>query len=176
MLLAVASLINELVAIMYATVATNKLTEVPVEPAKSVFALIKRDYELQWIATNVHFMLGLLGFCGMIALRALCIYPGSLNINAAGLALSALVGMISIMNVGIAEGDGKGHTYLANEKFLFFGGNIISLSIRYIALLIKTFARKKTVMGMISFALFSFFFVRSIQNLTLPPESSSEDV
>ena len=82
---------HELLAIMYATVATNKLTEVASAPAASVFALIKRDYELPWVATNVHFMLGLFGFCSMVMLRALCIFPGTRNSSAAGLAFSALV-------------------------------------------------------------------------------------
>ena len=159
--LAVVSLLNELIAIMYATVATNKLTEVPTAPAVSVFALIKRDYELQWIATNVHFLLGLLGFCSMIMLRALCIYPQFINTSSAGLALSALVGMVSILNVGIAEGDGQGHR---------LGGNAFWLVARYTTLLVKSFVEKRTVMGMVSFAMFLFFGAKAVRQL-LSPES-----
>lgn len=154
-----ASLVNELIAIMYATVATNKLTEVAVEPAKSVFALIKRDYELAWMGTNVHFMLGLLGFCSMIMLRALTIYPKSLNTSSAGLALSALIGMISIVNVGVSEGDGQGHT---------LGGNFFSLLCRYICLLVKTSIAKRSLLGGISFILATYFGVQIIRNLRAP--------
>ena len=162
--LAVVSLLNELVAIMYATVATNKLTEVATAPAVSVFALIKRDYELQWIATNVHFLLGLLGFCSMIMLRALCIYPNFINTSSAGLALSALVGMVSILNVGIAEGDGQGHR---------LGGNAFWLVARYSTLLVKSFVEKRTVMGMMSFAMFLFFGAKTVRQL-LNPESQEK--
>jgi len=164
MALAVASLVNELVAIMYATVACNKLTEVASRPAVSVFALIKRDYELSWIATNVHFMLGLFGFCAMITLRALCIYPKLLNTSTAGLAFSAFLGMVSIVNVGVSEGDGRGHA---------LGGNVVSLGIRYLTLLLKAFYEKKTVMGMVSFGLFCYSAVRTIQNL-MNPESRKD--
>jgi len=156
MTISVASLVNELLAIMYATVATNKLTEVVSAPAASVFALIQRDYEMPWLAVNVHFMMGLLGFCSLVLLRALCIYPGPLNTSAAGLALSGLVGMISIVNGGVAQGDGQGHK---------LGGNILFLGIRYLSLLSKSIAKKKSPLGMISFVLFSYFFCKTIQNL-----------
>jgi len=156
MALSVASLLNELLAIMYATVATNKLTEVASAPAASVFALIQRDYELPWVATNVHFMLGLIGFCAMIMLRALCIFPISLNSALAGMALSALVGMISIINGGVAQGDGRGSRH---------GGTIVSLGARYVTLLTKNIYQRKSPLAAVSIVLFVIFGIQTIQNL-----------
>ena len=156
MVLSVASLANELMAIMYATVASNKLTEAAVRPATSVFALIKRDYELPWIGTNLHFMLGMMGFVGMIMLRALCLFPVSFNSATAGLAFSALLGMMSIVNVGISEGDGRGKK---------LGGNLVTLGFRYVSLLVKEIHAKKTVMGALSLTLFTIYAVLTVKSL-----------
>lgn len=50
---------SELLAVMWATVAVNQLTETVVEPSESVWALLKRDwFDLAWAATNSHFVLG----------------------------------------------------------------------------------------------------------------------
>jgi len=139
--LSVASLANNLVAIMYATVACNKLTETVVTvAAPSAFALIKRDYELAWVGCNVHFMGGLFGFVGMILIRAYTLFPESLNQAAAGLGGAALLTMLSIVNVGISQGDGAGHV---------FGGNLLTLSVRYLWLLSKNVFQSK---GLVAFA------------------------
>lgn len=127
-LLAVLSLSNELLAIVYATVAANKLTETVAVPAASVFDLIQRDYELPWIATNVHFMFGLLGYLSMICLRAYTIFPKRLNTAAAGIAGASLLGMCSVVNRGVSSGDAHGKA---------FGSSILSLVTRYIILLAK---------------------------------------
>jgi len=50
---------SELLAVMWATVAVNQLTETVVAPATSVWALLKRDwFDLAWSATNSHFVFG----------------------------------------------------------------------------------------------------------------------
>lgn len=125
-LIAVFSLANELMAIMYATVASNKLTETVVAPAASVFALLQRDYELSWIGTNVHFMTGLFGFMAMIGIRAYAFLPKSIHLPAAGIAGSFFLAMLSVVNRGIAEGNRQGQV---------FGCSIFSLMMRYVGLL-----------------------------------------
>ena len=160
-LLSVLSLANELMAIMYATVASNKLTETVTAPAESVFALIKRDYELPWVATNVHFMFGLIGFIAMIMVRALTIYPKSLNSAAAGLAGAAALAMCSVLNVGVSEGDGHGDA---------LGGNMLSLVARYVVLLVKQLRAKKGIIATASIVLAFVSSVRAVRNL-LAPES-----
>jgi len=158
-LLTVASLSNELFAIMQATVASNKLMEVAAAPATSAFALIKRDYELQWVATNVHFMLGLLGFVGMVIIRALTTFPASLNRTAAGFAGSALLAMCSVINAGVSEGDGRGHA---------LGGNLLSLVARYFILLTNHVRAKKGIVATASIVLALVSLAGAVQNLLKP--------
>eukprot|EP00545_Synedropsis_sp_CCMP1620_P010925 CAMPEP_0119024514 /NCGR_PEP_ID=MMETSP1176-20130426/32027_1 /TAXON_ID=265551 /ORGANISM="Synedropsis recta cf, Strain CCMP1620" /LENGTH=50 /DNA_ID=CAMNT_0006979835 /DNA_START=1 /DNA_END=150 /DNA_ORIENTATION=+ len=38
--------------------------------ASSVWDLIQRDFELAWVATNAHFVLGMLGFMWVICSKA----------------------------------------------------------------------------------------------------------
>ena len=125
-LLTVVALANELLGIMYATVSSNMLLRIQSAPAVSVFALIKRDYELPWIATNVHFMFGLICFVGMVTTRALALFSPSLNVAAAGFGASAMIAMMSIANYGVRIGDGKGNA---------LGENLIGLTVRYLTLL-----------------------------------------
>lgn len=160
--LSVASLANELLAIMYATVASNKLTEVAVvvPPAvSSVFALIKRDYELQWVGCNVHFMLGLLGFVGMVLIRAYALFPASLNRAAAGLGMSALLGMLSIVNAGVAQGDGRGHV---------FGGNLLTLALRYAWLLLRNVWQTRGAVALSALVLGVLSLGGAARNLFMP--------
>lgn len=127
-LIAIFSLANELLAIMYATVASNKLTETVVAPAASVFALLQRDYELSWIGTNVHFITGLFGFMAMVGIRAYAFLPSHVHLPATGLAASFFLSMISVVNRGIAEGNRQGQV---------FGSSIVSLMVRYMKLLLQ---------------------------------------
>lgn len=61
-LLAVSSLLSEVLAVVYASIAINKLTEVPSPLTANVADLISQKYELAWLGTNIHFLYGLLGF------------------------------------------------------------------------------------------------------------------
>ena len=157
--LCVWSVLNELLAIMYATVASNSLTRVRAAPAASVFALIERDYELAWIGTNVHFLLGLLGFGGMVMTTVLLRYPPRLNSALCGMALAACLGMTSIANVGVHEGDGHGRR---------LGDNMFSLGIRYIGLSLKSFMEKKTLLGIASFVMLLFYGYQTVQAIWHP--------
>jgi hypothetical protein len=143
-LLSVVSLSSELMAIVYATVAANKLTETTVVPAASAFALIQRDYELSWIATNVHFLFGLFGFLSMIGLRAYTIFPKKLNHAAAGIVGASLLGMCSVVNRGVSAGDASGSSY---------GNSILSLVTRYGILLTKQLKNTGGIMSMTGIAL-----------------------
>jgi hypothetical protein len=154
--LSVASLVNQLLAIMYATVACNKLLEIPVASAPSVFALILRDYELPWIGTNVHFIFGLLGFVAMILIRAFALFPPSVNKSAAGLGGAALLAMLSVVNVGVSEGDGRGQQ---------FGGNILSLVVRYGVLVVNQIFTKGGYIAFASFVLAVMSTVTAASNL-----------
>ena len=53
------SFCSELLTVMWATVAVNQLTETVVAPTSSVWALLERDFDLSWSATNSHFTAGM---------------------------------------------------------------------------------------------------------------------
>mmetsp|Transcript_29565 Transcript_29565/g.95466 ORF Transcript_29565/g.95466 Transcript_29565/m.95466 type:complete len:276 (-) Transcript_29565:719-1546(-) len=129
LVIATASLCSELLAVTWATVAVNKLVEMPVSPAVSAWALIQRDFELQWMAVNAHFVLGMLGFMSMVAARAYLTAIGTpYALAASGFALSGLLLMLSVVNRGVASGGGNG---------MRFGSSVLALVFRYAVLLLK---------------------------------------
>ena len=132
-LVSILSLANEFSAIIYATVASNKLVETVVPETASVFELLRTEYELPWVATNVHFMLGLLGFLSLVMMRAYTLFPAELNVASAGFAGSALLLMFNVVNRGVSEGDAAGRR---------FGRSMASLVVRYIGLLTKQLVEK----------------------------------
>lgn len=125
----VMSLLSELCSVMWATVAVNQLIETNIAPAASVWHLIKRDFDLQWVAVNAHFVLGMLGFSFVVGTRAYFQAGGGLvGKSVAGLAGSGVLLMIAIVNRGVAAGGGEGVRY---------GATVWSLISRYIFLLTK---------------------------------------
>lgn len=166
-IISVLSLSSELLCIIYATIASNKLVETAAAamPAKSVFELIQRDYELSWIATNVHFIAGLFGFLSLVCIRAYTIFPKRLNVAAAGAAFSSLLGMCSVVNYGISRGDGAGHTY---------GRSVISLNVRYGSLLIKQLREKGGVLTVLAIGLGLVSAVLGVRALLSPEEEPSK--
>lgn len=163
-IISVLSLSSELLCVIYATVASNKLVETTALPAKSVFELIRRDYELSWIGANVHFVAGLFGFLSLVGIRAYTLFPPRLNVAAAGAALSSLLGAWSVANRGIARGDGRGHV---------FGTSVIVLNLRYAKLLIKQLGETA---GIISFLAIGVGLVSAVLGIRalLTPENEKE--
>eukprot|EP00967_Tisochrysis_lutea_P130588 scaffold226110_cov37-Tisochrysis_lutea.AAC.1 len=128
LVIATASLSSELLSVMWATVAVNKLTETAVQPAVSTWALIQRDFELPWLAVNAHFVLGMLGFMAMVGSRAYLTAIGTpYGLEAAGCATASLLLMLSVVNRGVESGGGEG---------LRYGSNILALIVRYVSLLL----------------------------------------
>jgi hypothetical protein len=136
---ALLSLLSNLIAVMWATEAVNQLTELFVAPAESAWHLIQRDYEIQWVATNAHFVFGMFGFAFCIGLRCYLHagpYHPVLGRSLASLAVSGLLLMMSIVNRGVAVENGN-----------FKGGatNVWSLLVKYIQLLINRELNSKTM-------------------------------
>ncbi len=82
-LLAIASLISEILAVTYSTVAINKLAEVKFPPTSGVDDLISQHFELAWIGTNVHFLLGMFGFGLLVGNKAFLTYGKGMYIQSA---------------------------------------------------------------------------------------------
>lgn len=134
MVVAILSLSAEIVAVIYSTIAINKLSETVVAPAASVTDLLKRDFELQWIGCNLNFLIGMLGFASLVGLRAWFAFGHKLGQVGLCAAASVLCHVISIINNGIAAGDGGGGR---------FANNFAGLFKRYITLLVADAWKKK---------------------------------
>jgi len=124
------SLLSQLIAIMWATVAVNKLTElVDIGKAESVWHLIQRDFDMSWAGTNAHFVLGMLAFSYIIGVRSYFLAGrGIVGECVAALSASALMFMVGIVNRGVAAGSGDGRGY---------GLNVMSLFKHYMELLVQ---------------------------------------
>lgn len=118
------SFCSELLAVMWATVAVNQLTERSLPPAESVWDLLQRDCDLSWAAVNSHFVVGLVGFMYMVGIRG---YVMLLAAEASEVLIvatlsgvgSALLLMVSVVNRGVESGGGDGIGYGATVLDLF---------------------------------------------------------
>jgi len=153
MTLSVTSVASEILAIVYATTARNALIRHPPAPATSVMALIRRDYELPYVATMVHSFLGLVGFGGMVMTHALCSYPAPLNIHLCGLAVAAVLIMTSVFNGSVIVAPEEEQT------------NMISMGVRYVVLSLKSFRERQSVLGMTGTVLFLYCGIRTLHKL-----------
>mmetsp|Transcript_59422 Transcript_59422/g.102336 ORF Transcript_59422/g.102336 Transcript_59422/m.102336 type:complete len:288 (+) Transcript_59422:263-1126(+) len=126
-LLGIVALGTELIVVLWSTIAFNKIHEVSHAPARSLLEMLKRDYELAWIGTNVHFILGLLIMPVMTALHAWVTWGVDIGRIAALSSASAILFMSSVVNDGVAKGDGTSVSY--------FGTSLCGLAFRYIRLL-----------------------------------------
>lgn len=127
LLLGVASLLSEMFAVTYSSVAINKLAEIKFEPTQSVDELISKHFKLEWVGTNVHFLMGMLGFGLLVGSKAYFTYGAAIGKIAGLWSVAAFLQCLAIVNRGIAMGDGSG-TRFANN---FFG-----LTIDYMTLVV----------------------------------------
>ena len=134
---------SELICVIYASIASNKLLQTASKPAASAYALIQRDYELAWIATTIHFIGGLLGFMACSGIGAFLVYPPGYNTAGACFAAAALLWMLRLANTRAAMFQ---HTHLSN---------CFSLLKRYLVLTTKQLKTSSgpNVLGMASIAL-----------------------
>lgn len=132
LLLALVTIGTELMTILWSTVSLNKLAEVAVAPSNGVMELLARDFELQWLGCNVHFFLGLCSLAAMTGFNVLINFGAALGRIGAFSSGAGVFMMISILNDGIAQGDGTGAR---------FGMNVFSIVRRYLQLLFARAAR-----------------------------------
>jgi hypothetical protein len=91
--------------------------------------LLIRDFNVPWLGTNAHFVFGMLGFAYMLGCRTYLRYDGGrMGTGIAGLAVSGLLLMISIVNRGVSNGSGTGLRYGRHIGYLF--GNYLRMLFR----------------------------------------------
>jgi hypothetical protein len=116
---------SELIVVLFAAVEVNQLTERLYEPALSVWDLIQRDCDLAWSAVNSHFVIGIIGFVTMLAIRAYVMLIAAsasnelMTASATG-TTAALLLMISIVNRGVESGGGSNEARYGSTIFDLF--------------------------------------------------------
>lgn len=136
MIIAVASLLSEILAVTYSSIAINKLAEIPSPLTAGVAELIEQNHELAWVGTNIHFLAGLMGFALIAGSKAYSIYGNPVGKVAIGWSVAAFLQALSVVNKGIAMGssnsiDGGGGVTSR------FASNMFTLTLRYIVLIAK---------------------------------------
>lgn len=150
-LLAVSSIGSELLAIVTATVAINKLSEVESAPTTSVVELLlSEDYEFSWISVNVQFFAGLFGLASMVLLHA-CVWGAAHSPTIGRVSAYIMVSSVCLMASVINEGTSRpGVVASGPNQNLPFGR---TLSWRYVQLLSKRARRAPLVLLGLFFAL-----------------------
>ena len=162
-LLAGISLLNEILAVTYSSIAINKLVEITAPQTAGVSELIAQTHLLAWVGTNVHFLLGLMGFALVVGAKA---YFGGFGDKvgraAMGWSVAVFLQAVAVINRGIAMG--------GMDETARFASNLCSLVWKYVSLLLKNakggiFATAAVVAAMYSM-------VATVQAL-LPSESDN---
>lgn len=141
-LVVVLSFISQFIAILWAIVSINQLTELDIDKAESVWHLLQRDFELPWAAVNAHFVFGMFGFIFVIGTRSYfnC-DKGPMGRAVLGVAGAGLLFLVSIVNRGVSSGGG--------DEELRYGSSVLSLFCSYFGLLLS---RMRTDFALLEFA------------------------
>lgn len=110
-------------------------------PAASIVALIARDCELEWVGANVGFLGGLFGFVGLLGIRAWLAFGPAFGRFGALLCGAVGTHACSIVNRGIAAGDGAGVRHASN---------FLGLVVRYATLIAANAWRTRGPLRIIS--------------------------
>ena len=130
--LAVTSLLSEIIAVIYSSIAINKLVEVPSPPTAGVAELISQHYELSWLGTNIHFLIGMMGFILLVGNRTYLMFGQTLGKFAIGLSVASFLQALHVVNKGIAMGS-------INKSCVQtqFATNFFKLCLRYVKIAIQ---------------------------------------
>lgn len=159
-LLAIASLLSEILAITYSTVAINKLAEVQFAPTAGVAELIANHFELAWMGANVHFLLGMFGFGLLVGSKAYYLYGGKVAKVAGCWSVAAILQCTTLVNAGITLGSGNVNG--DGERFKF-AKNLFTLTLTYAK--VAFVKAKSRPLSMASFAIIAYSFFLVAQQL-----------
>lgn len=153
LLLAVVSLLSEILAVTYSSIAINKLVEVKSPLTAGVAELLEQTHELAWLGTNVHFLLGLMGFGLSVGLKAFFIQGNPVGRIAIGWSVAAFLQELSVVNRGIAMGSETADGISSN-----FASNLLTLIVRYASLALKNSTGGVCSMGALLVGAISAYF------------------
>jgi len=93
---------------------------------------MEKYHELSWIGTNVHFLLGLMGFACLALVKPYYLYGKNVGDVTACWIGAAMALCISIVNRGISQGHGQ-----MADVSMKFANNLGGLVVSYVKLLLK---------------------------------------
>mmetsp|Transcript_18416 Transcript_18416/g.37074 ORF Transcript_18416/g.37074 Transcript_18416/m.37074 type:complete len:244 (-) Transcript_18416:41-772(-) len=157
MLLAIASLLNEVIAITYSSVAVNKIAELTFPPTEGVAQYIEQYHQLAWVGTNVHFLFGLFGFACLTISKPYLLYGKNIGDAAACWIVAAMAMCIAIVNRGISMGYGSAR---GEDLSLKFADNLFGLVVTYVQLLVEWSSGNILPWTSLGFILLSFVPIR----------------
>ena len=131
--LGVTSLLSEILAVVYSSIAINKLVELPSPDTASVADLLSKHHSLPWLGTNVHFILGMMGFVLLVGIRTYLAVGASMGTLAAGLSAGCFLQTLAVVNRSIALGrSGGDHVDAANlgQLLLHYGRSMFRFATR----------------------------------------------
>ena len=102
--IAVIAYASLLTCIVDSSVAINSLAESSHEPVKSVIELVRNEYELAWIGTNINFLAGVSGVLILVAIRTSLTWEIDEGQVAACVCLAALLTMGSVVDEQVRVG------------------------------------------------------------------------
>lgn len=173
--LALVTLSSQFLAVVWATVAVNQLTETKVPLSESVWHLLTNEYALEWAAVNTHFVVGMLGFMSTLATKLYFLgNKGIVGPPLAAFAGSVTMFMVSIINRGVASGGGQA---ASSGDILRFGGSVLALFRQYFCLLLKRACSRSTFGPLELIAVTTMFgsIVATIRNILISIEKDCAD-
>lgn len=122
-------------------------------PTAGVDELLSKHFEVAWMGTNVHFLLGMFGFGMLVGSKAFFTYGSEVGKISGCWSVAVFFHCSSIVNQGIVLGAGDNSSH--------FASNLFTLVIRYVGL---TMSRSKhRPLSMIAFGVIFYSLILSIK-------------
>eukprot|EP00980_Cylindrotheca_fusiformis_P014968 scaffold4095_cov117-Cylindrotheca_fusiformis.AAC.25 len=128
---AVASVLSEIMAVIYSSIAINKIAEISQPQTRGVAELIAQKHELAWLGTNIHFLFGMMGFALIAGSKSFFLAGPELGKVTTSWSIAAFLQALAVVNRGIAQGSA------GKDVSSQFGSNFFMLIVRYIVVAIK---------------------------------------
>ena len=149
LLISVSAVSAELIAVLVSSITLGRLGSEGKRSASSgsVVDFLREHYELEFVATQFNFQIGLLGLCAMLGIRAWVAFscPRFSRI-ACGIVTSALLTMLALMQT---PGD---KCWAKADKC----SGLVAMGVRYVQLLVEKCWRERSVLLLLSLGIGAF--------------------
>jgi len=156
-IIAVASLLSEIMAVIYSSIAINKIAEIAQPKTAGVAELIAEKHELAWLGTNIHFLFGMMGFALIVGSKSFFNVGADMGKITISWGIACFFQALSIVNRGIAQGS------VVDDISSQFASNFFTLIIKYISVAIQ--AAKGGVCGYLALGVAAYATYHTIKTM-----------